>query len=195
LSRTGKGGLIALGIIAVILGASLGLVYMNMSAQVNSLTTDKSNLQSQVNTIRQQLNTMNSTLTTMNDSYLSYEATHSHNDTDYDSLNTNYNSLNTAYQNLFAAKLVKVDIVGNDSRPLSGTPSLNVTGYVVNVGSNTAYNGKLHVIAYSSEVKAIETDIILGTIPGEVGICADSSVSYGGNALTSWTMTPTWTTS
>ena len=130
----------------------------------------------------------------MNDSYLSYKTTHSHNNTDYDTLNTNYDTLNTAYQNIFAAKLVKVNIVGNDSRSLSGTQSLNVTGYVVNVGSNTAYDGKLCIIAYSSEVKTIETDIILGTIPGEVGVSVDTSLPYSGDALTSWTLTPTWTT-
>lgn len=68
--------LITLVAIIAILGASLGLVYTNLSGQINSLN---SNLQAKTTS----LNALNST-------YLDYKASHSYSNTAYDSLNTTY---------------------------------------------------------------------------------------------------------
>jgi len=78
------------------------------------------------------------------------------------------------------------------------TPSscLLVSGYVHNVGISTAYNCKIHVVAYQSgRVLAINTDIALGTISGQSQISVNASITYDGSPLIDWTLTPQWTTS
>ena len=51
-------------------------------------------------------------------------------------------------ETLKAPKLVKAHLMGGDNRPWFGTPYLHIYGYIVNVGTETAYNCKLHVVAY-----------------------------------------------
>ena len=95
---------------------------------------------------------------------------------------------------LKAPKLIKVDLKANDNRPLFGTPYLHIYGYICNVGTNSAYNCKLHIVAYQSGgVKAIDTYIDLGTIYKESWKIVDSKVYYSGSPLESWEITPEWT--
>jgi hypothetical protein len=73
---------------------------------------------------------------------------------------------------------------------------LLVSGYVHNVGISTAYNCKIHVVAYQSgRVLAINTDIALGTISGQSQISVNASITYDGSPLIDWTLTPQWTAS
>jgi len=51
---------------------------------------------------------------------------------------------------LVAPKLIKVNLKTDDNRPWFGTPYLHVYGYICNVGTNTAYNSNIHVVAYQS---------------------------------------------
>jgi hypothetical protein len=90
--------------------------------------------------------------------------------------------------------LVKVNLIGSDNRPWLGTPYLYVSGYVVNVGMNIAYNSRVHVVAYQSGgVVAVDTYISLGAIFGNSWTSVGTSVYYAGSALTSWTLTLEWT--
>ena len=73
-------------------------------------------------------------------------------------------------------------------------PYLHIYGYICNVGTNSAYNCKLHIVAYQSGgVKAIDTYIDLGTIDGESWKSVDSYIFYSGSPLESWEITPEWT--
>lgn len=93
---------------------------------------------------------------------------------------------------LKSANLVKVNLVGTDNRPLFQTPYCRIKGCVVNVGTDTAYNCKLHIILYQGEVVAEDTYINLGTISGEGWRLVDSKVYYEGEALTHSSITPEW---
>jgi len=91
---------------------------------------------------------------------------------------------------LKAPKLIGVYLKASDSRPFLQTPYLHVYGYICNVGTNPAYNSKIHVVAYQSGgVVAIDTYITLGTIYGESWTSVDSKVYYSGSELTSHTLT------
>ena len=83
-----------------------------------------------------------------------------------------------------------------DNRPILQQSYLRVTGSVCNVGSNPAYNSRLHVIAYSGNAIVIDTDIDLGTgtLAGGSGVNVDSHINYSGSALTNVITTTIWTT-
>jgi len=89
-------------------------------------------------------------------------------------------SLQDEIADLESAKLIKVNFHGTDNRPLFQTPYMHITGEVVNVGTHTAYNCKLHVILKQREVVAEDTYIIIGTIVGEGSATVDSKIYYNG---------------
>lgn len=116
--------------------------------------------------------------------YQNYMATHSHTNSEYDALESERNSLK-------APKLSTLSLYAKDER--LGTPYLHVYGEVWNVGTDNAYNSRLHVVAYQGVVRAIDTYLDLGTTYGENKFGVDSKVYYSGSALTSWSITPEWT--
>jgi cell division protein FtsB len=93
-----------------------------------------------------------------------------------------------------AARVINVGL-GADDNPSSSPPFLHVSGYVCNVGSETAYNVRLHVTAYRGSERVIDTYYNIGTIAKEDSRYIDENFGYSGSALTpnSWTMTPEWT--
>jgi chaperonin cofactor prefoldin len=133
---------------------------------INTLNTQITNLQDQISGLNSQISSLNAQITDLQ------------------------NQIDT----LKAPKLIKVNLRADDNRPFLGTPYLHVYGYICNVGTNTAYSSKIHVVAYQSGgVVAIDTYIILGTIYGESWTSVDSSVYYSGSGLVSWTLTLNWT--
>jgi hypothetical protein len=173
---------IALGIVCIILVAALGVVtFMGYSpTATNSVPT----LQSQINQLQTWLDG-NKTLLNQTKTWL-------------EGNNTNYNSQILDLQNqiasLKAPKLIKVDLHSDDGGLPFESRSLHIYGSVVNVGTNPAYNSKLHVVAYVSQVVAIDTYIQLNTINGESFKYIDQTITYsGGTPLSSWTITPEWT--
>lgn len=97
------------------------------------------------------------------------------------------------FNSLMTPKLVKVDLKAYDTRPWLETPYLHVCGYICNVGTYTALNSTVHVVAYQSGgVVAIDTFINLGDIEGESWKHVDSNIYYSGSELVSWTLTLEW---
>jgi|GEM_PF-1613989 len=99
------------------------------------------------------------------------------------------NQLNT----LKAPKLIVVELRVEDIRPWLQTPYLHVYGYICNVGTNTANESKLHIIAYQGDgVVAKETDILLGSIPGESQAYVDANIYYTGSPITKYEIALNW---
>jgi hypothetical protein len=192
----GRNVAIALGITCIILVAGVGGVMAYYTIQINNKDS-----------------TYNDYVVTHSHTDAQYNAAttnHTHTDDEYNTMQSNYNNEVNTYNNYVAdhhytdeqytdaiaskpAKLIKVDMKADDNRPLFGTANLHVYGYLCNVGGITATNVKIHVLAYQSGgVVAINTDIVLGSIAGEDWIKVDGSPTYGGSALSSWTLTPTW---
>lgn len=106
-------------------------------------------------------------------------------------LQNQISALQNEIDSLKAANLV-TRLGATDEKPWLSTDYLHVTGSVINVGTNAAYNCKLHVILYQGQTVAKDTYINLGTIVGEGYVDVDEKVYYEGSALTNWSITPEW---
>lgn len=101
--------------------------------------------------------------------------------------------LRATIDSLMMPKLVKVDLEAQDNRTWLGAPYLHVCGYVCNVGTYTALNSTIHVVALQRDgVLAIDAYIDLGEIEGESWKRVDSKIYYGGSELVNWTLTLEW---
>lgn len=115
-----------------------------------------------------------------------------------------FNTNNREVESLKQPNLVNVGIGAADlgSQP-PYEPVLHVSGWVVNTGTDTAYNTKLHIVAYFiSGAKAIDTQVPIGTgvIHGSDSVHIDLNVTYsssgtGGVVAQTATITPVWTDS
>jgi len=147
------------------------ITYYN--SQIASKDAQIASLQNQVSNLNSQINSLNAQIADLQNQIANLQ-----------------NQINS----LKAPKLISVDLKAEDNRPWFQTPYLHVYGYVCNVGTNTAFNSKIHVVAYQSGgVVAINTYINLGTIYGESWRRVDANIYYSGDALTSWTLTLEWT--
>jgi len=185
---------------------------------INTLNAQITNLQDQIDSLNQTYldyisthSHSDSEYNTLQSAYNDYIASHSHTNSEYDSLQSDYNNyvathhhtdseydaLKSDIDALKAPKLIQVHLMSDDVRhvyPWDPDHHLHVYGYVCNVGTNTAYSSKIHVVAYQSGgVVAIDTYITLGTINGESWTSKDSSIYYSGSELVSWTLTLEWT--
>jgi len=72
-----------------------------------------------------------------------------------------------------------------------------ISGFGCNTGTQTAYNVRLNVVAYSvTGTKVIDSYKDLGSIAGKqlVDVSSFRDIYYGGGALNlNWTITPSWT--
>jgi chaperonin cofactor prefoldin len=213
----GRNVVITVGIIAIILLVGLVGAIANYTSIINNKDSTIQTKESQIQTLTNQKNQLqtwldgNKTLLTQTQTWLTGNLTLINTlntqitnlqdqisglNSQISSLNAQITDLQNQIDTLKAPKLIKVNLRADDNRPFLGTPYLHVYGYVCNVGTNTAYNSKIHVVAYQSGgVVAIDTYIILGTISGESWTSVDASPTYGGGALTGWTLTLEWTTS
>ncbi len=169
----------ALGAVCVILLLVITGVVMNY----NSIIGEKDRVYDNYATAHSHAN---SDYDALNASYQNYVAAHSHNDSEYDDLYNSYDAL----------KVPRIIRAWNaeDKRPLNGTSYLFLYGYACNVGTNTAFNCRLHVSAWQSAVVAIDTYVDLGAIAGESrSTYVNSSFAYVGSNLTYWVVTPLWT--
>jgi chaperonin cofactor prefoldin len=210
---------IALGIIVVIVLAGLVGAAANYTSiindkdsQIRTLTNQKNQLQTWLNgnktALSQISKILNQTREWLDGNLTYYKSLVNSKDSEIanlqnqiSNLNSQVNSLNAQIINLQnqinslkAPKLIPIDLRAEDNRPWLRTPYLHVHGYVCNVGTNTAYNSKIHVVAYQSGgVEAINTYINLGTMYGESWKSVDANIYYSGSALTSWTLRLEWT--
>lgn len=157
------------------------------------------NYESQINLLNTQITNLQSQIDSLNTTYQDYVSTHSHSNSEYDALQSEYNNYvathhhtDSEYDALKAPKLSLLSLSSSDERPWLATPRLHVYGEVWNVGTDTAYSCKLHVVAYQGAVKAIDTYVSLGTIAGENRKSIDENIYYSGEALTSWSISAEW---
>jgi hypothetical protein len=184
--------------------------HSHSDSDYNSLSTNNTNLQAW----------LEGNATQYND----YVSTHRHSDSDFNALNSYKNQLETwlsgnetllmqAQQqivllqnqnsglqsqiaNLEAPNLIKVNLKSDDNHPFLQQEYLHVYGEICNVGMNTAYNCKLHVVGYQSGgVVAFDTYILQGVISGYSWTSVDGTIPYNGGALVSWSITQQWTSS
>jgi len=94
-----------------------------------------------------------------------------------------------------AARVINVGLGARDDRSNPNNPFLYVSGYVCNVGAETAYNVRLHVTAYQGSDQVINDYYNIGTLTKEDSRSVEARFYYYGSALNanSWTMTPEWT--
>jgi len=166
----------------------------SLQSDYDDYTASHSHNDSDYNSLQSDYNNYTTTHSHTDSEYDSYVSSHSHADSEYDSYVSSHSHTDTEYNSLVASKVVEVGIVATDNRPFLQTPRLHVSGFVCNVGTNTAYNVRLHVVAYQSGgVVAIDTYINIDTIVGESWQPVSGDLFYDGGALTSWTITPEWT--
>lgn len=159
----------------------------------NSLSSQNANLTNQYNNYVGNYSHTNEEYQQLQNQYNTYVGDHGYTNDEYQNLQNQITNLQSQIANLQAPNLIKVNLKADDNRPFLGTPYLHVYGEICNVGTNTANNCRLHVVAYQSGgVVAINTDIVLGTIAGKAWVSVDGSPTYSGGSLTSWTVTPTW---
>jgi hypothetical protein len=139
--------------------------------------------------------------------YDDYVATHSHTNTEFSNLNDKYwdvyanytveNWWHHYYKNQSAAELKKIGVSCQDVRPWYGTPHVRVTGYIVNVGNEIAYNCEVEVRLYRHDLIVTTQIITLGDIHGQDWWCdryIDKNIYYDGPSITWVTVTPSWDT-
>ena len=191
---------IALGIICIVFVAGLGATIAGYTSIISN--KDKAN-QNYVSTHSHDNTEFNALDASLND----YVETHSHTDSQYDAYVASHSHTDHEFDSAVTApKLVTVDLTTEDdwSTLPYVSSTFRVYGYVANAGSNTAYNPKIHVVAYKlPDVKAIDAYATLTTIDGGSTIATidggswttfSSTLVYSGGPLFNWTITPQWTT-
>jgi prefoldin subunit 5 len=192
-----------------------------LNANITNLTNEKSQLQTwlagNITSYEAQISSLNVQITrlqtwlsnnitaynSLQSTYSNYVNNQSHTNAEYQnlqntisSLNTQITSLQSQIANLQAPDLIKVNLKSDDNHPFLGQENLHVYGEICNVGTNTAYNSKLHVVGYQSGgVVAFDTYILEGIISGHSWTSVDGAIPYNGGSLTSWTITLQWTNS
>jgi len=186
---------IGLGIICIVLIAGLvgAMAYYmmtinNKDTTYNSYASSHTHTNSEYDSLASQYQNYMSNHSHTNSQYDAYVASHQHTDQEFDSVVT-------------APKLATLDVTTeNDWSNQPYVPdTFYVHGYVVNAGSDTAYNPKIHVVAYGlsdaeAYVKAIDANVTLATMDGGSWTTFDSTFVYSGGPLADWTITPQWTT-
>lgn len=180
-----KVGLIVSAILVIVLTVTNVWSYTSLQNQITTLNDATTNLQSQVNTLQTDKANLQSQIDSLNTNYQDYASTHSHSNSEYDALEEERDALK-------APKLKIESLFVDDVRPWWGDKYLHVYGEIWNVGTDTAYDCRLHVMAYQGSVLAIDTYIWLGTINGENRKNVDSKIYYLGSALTKWYIFSEW---
>jgi len=167
---------IALGILCIILVAGIAGAVANYTMVVNNKDNIIQTKDSEIQTLTNQKNQLQTWLTG-----------------NITNLGSQITSLQNQLNTLKAPKLISAL---NSEDVHTGTWHLHVWGAVWNVGTDTAYNCRIHVVAYQDSTVRADTYIILGTISGEGWKWVDENPVYyvGGGALASWTLTLEWTT-
>lgn len=102
-------------------------------------------------------------------------------------------SLKNQVSALKAPKLVAENLKIHDVQSPSEKPYLHISGYVYNLGEETSYDSRLHVVAcINGGVIVKEIDILLGTISGKSYTHVDTKVNYDGGPIEYCEITLYW---
>ncbi len=209
----GKNAALAMVIVCIILAVSLAGAVANYSLIVNDKNTKIASQNSQIDDLQNQLAALETQITAQNTQIQDQKRQSSEKQAQIANLTIQINELNSQIEslqngnnqqtsqvsdlqsqldNLKAPRVINVGVGAYDQQG----KSLDVYGWLCNIGVNTAYNVRVHVVAYQAGgVIAIDTYIVVqGIIASGEARQIDASVAYIGNALTSYTMTPEWTT-
>jgi hypothetical protein len=186
----GRSAAIALGIIYILLIASLGgaIVYYMIAID---------NRENEINSQKARINQLESNLTNLQNQVSNF-------------ITPRLIPINLTAHDLSGGSLITSEPIpmGSGSPPTFVNSSnisssivyiswLNVNGFLLNIGNNTAYNCLIHVVAFSNDSSlAIDTNIELGAIPSYSWVHVDESLPYNSlrpEMLINWTITPQWT--
>jgi cell division protein FtsB len=183
---------IALGIIAMLLFTGIIVVFAYYSTAVtqrdNTIATKEQeiiSLQNEVSDLEEQVTELQDQVEAQQNQILSLQ-----------------NQLASTHPASTTARVINVGLGARDENS-AFQPYLSVSGYVCNVGAETAYNVRLHVTAYRGSVLVIDSYYEIASSLGmedskrveEASTPGEVRFYYSGPALTpnSWTMTPEWT--
>ena len=92
------------------------------------------------------------------------------------------------------AKLESIGLQYTDNRSDTNAPFLQITGYVVNVGTAKANNCTIHVTAtQSGNVTTIDTSATIPSLDPEASEPIDLQFPYTGQALVAYNSSLSWT--
>ena len=173
-----KNVVVALGIIAMLLFAGIIVIFAYYSTAVtqrDNLIAMKDqeilSLQSEVSDLEEQVTDLQDQVEAQQNQILSLQ-----------------NQLGST-----AARVINVALGARDDRSNPNEPFLYVSGYVCNVGAETAHNVRLHVTAYRGSVEVINSYYdIASSLERDGSAYVEARFYYSGPALdvNSWTMTP-----
>jgi hypothetical protein len=198
---------IALGIICIFLVGGLAGVYLNYTSIISGKDSTISTLNSQLTSLQSQLASNRTLVSSLNSQISALQTWLNGNKTLLSQtqiwLNGNktllsqtqsqVNSLIAQVNVLQAPKLISVN-----GHYTSETNDIHIIGEICNVGTNNAYNPKLHLVGYQNGAVISEAHIIIASgqpIPGESWITVDTHYYYTNAQTLSWTITPEWTAS
>ena len=135
------------------------------------------------------------TLVALNFSIITYYSEMNSKNSQIQSLNNQVVNLQTQVANgtLPTAKLITVGMQYTDNRTDISAPFLEVTGYVCNVGTNTANNCVLHVTATRTDNSVgIDSSANIESLQAGAYTKVDIQFPYHGTELTQYNSTLEW---
>ena len=177
---------IALGLMCMVLIIGLGATFVSYTSIINAKDQAYKDYTSTHSVTDSQYDDYVSTHSVTDSQYDDYVTTHHHTDQEFDSAVT-------------APRLVTVGVETEDEwyiLPYEPPSTFRIHGYVTNVGVYTAYNPKIHIVAYKlEEVKVVDDYVTLDVLSSGSWTTFDSTYVYNGGPIAQWTITPEWTAS
>ena len=165
----------------------------SLQAKISDLQNQMVQKEKQIADLQNEVNGKNKTITEKNTEIADLRRQIANLQTQIEALQNQVTLLQNQLNILKAPKLIVVELRVEDIRPWLQTPYLHVYGYICNVGTNAANESKLHIIAYQGDgVVAKETDILLGSIPGESRAYVDANIYYTGSPITKYEIALNW---
>ena len=174
-----KVGLLMCGVLVVVLAVSNVWFFMRVESlgnEINTLETDKSNLQSEVSNLETDKNVLEDQINDLETDKSSLESQIS--DFEYE-----ITLLQNEIDSLREPQLHRVEVFWTDDHPVVGLPFVNIYGSIFNSGSQSAYSVVYTVRIYDEFDILLKTEEIhLGSITGRSYITFDVNIEYSGDA-------------
>jgi hypothetical protein len=137
------------------------------------------------------------TLVGLNISIITYYTQINEKNHQIQTLNSQITDIQTQIANITTPepRLVSIGMQLYDNRTDQNAAFLKITGYVCNVGTGTANNCKLHLVAIQKgNLTAIDTEATINSLPPGVWREVDLEFFYKGEPLIAYTTNLDWTT-